>query len=83
MTNSTNGQRPGPVDPAEWYDDEQELAAWADRWAPPSQEELDGAVFDPDSGPAAGWAEMGTGTLDDEDGPPVAEALDAAWKWSK
>ena len=69
--------QPGDLALAEWYGDEKELAAWADRWAPPWDEELSGAMFDPDNSPPDDW-ETVPEARDDED-PPVAEAPEAGF----
>jgi hypothetical protein len=95
---------PSPVDPvsgagaaagvddadlAEWYAVEEERAAWAERWEPPSEEELSWVVFDPDNCPPDGWEGMSAaqrrelvgpgGGADEVEDLLVAPGLDAGF----
>ncbi len=62
---------------AEWYGDDEDLAAWADRWAPPSDEELTGPLSGPDAGPPDDRETMSEARYDED--PPVADALEAGF----
>jgi hypothetical protein len=72
MATGTGDQPPGAGDVCrgdDWPGDDRE---------PPSEEELWGLVFDPDTGPPEGWDPAADQSCLNDD-PPVAEALDAGF----
>ena len=78
---STDGLDLAFCDVDDWPD-------WNADQEPPSEEELHGLVFDPATSPPDGWESMteaqrlellGSDGLDDDDGEPAAEALEAGF----
>ena len=91
---SVSGDRPHSDDRAPagalglGYRDGDDWPDWTADREPPSEEDLHGLVFDPDTSPPDGWEPMteaqrqellGSDGLDDYDGEPAAEALEAGF----